>query len=129
MLVAYEVRYPEELRADLQQYYGLNLDGMGVDYSYSHAAILVKQLPQSSRLYRVSDSNYRWSEEAWLLWHIEHDLRVLAWQQTKDAQKKRNYPDPLKTPKELEEEQHKLDNFDKSLIDEVLGLEGVNNGG
>ena len=31
-------RYPDELRADFQQYYGLNIDGMGADYSVTHAA-------------------------------------------------------------------------------------------
>jgi hypothetical protein len=39
------------LRADFQQWYGLNLDDMGGDYSISHAACLAAQLPGDSRTF------------------------------------------------------------------------------
>ena len=49
MLGAALGQYPDELRADLQRNFGLNLDRMGVDYSCAHAAAcLVNMLGPSS---------------------------------------------------------------------------------
>lgn len=115
---------PDELRADLQQYYGLNLDGMGVAYSHSHAASLVSQLPVGSRLSRVADPDAAWSDETHLLALIEYDLRVLIWQNSKDAQHGRNRPKPIKTPSERAADERRADGFDKALVDRVLGIGG-----
>lgn len=50
LILAFFLRkYPDELRADFQQYYGLNLDEMGGAYSISHAACLAAQLSGASR--------------------------------------------------------------------------------
>lgn len=117
-----ENRYPDELRADFQQYYGLNIDGMGTDYSYSHAAVLVTQLPSNSRVSIAIDPDSAWEAQTWFLSYIEYDLRVLAWQNTKDAQKGRNKPKPNKTPKEIMAQRKRVLNFDKSLVDSVLGI-------
>lgn len=38
------------MRADFQQFYGLNLDEMGGAYSIGHAACLAAQLPYGSRV-------------------------------------------------------------------------------
>lgn len=116
--------YPDELRADFQQYYGLNIDGMGTDYSYSHAAVLVTQLPPNCRIAVKENPDAAWDTQTWFMWQMEHSLRVLAWQNTKDAQKKRNQPKPAKTPKELHAERMRAANFDKQLIDRVLGIGG-----
>lgn len=123
-LVWVEKKYPDELRADFQQYYGLNLDGMGVDYSYQHAAVLVTQLPPNCRVFQQDNPDLIWTTETWFLAQIEHDLRVLAWQNTKDAQKRRNFPKFVKTPKEYAEERKRLENFDLDLVNTVLGLGG-----
>lgn len=123
-LAEVETRYPDELRADFQQTYGLNIDGMGEDYSFAHAAVLMSQLPSDSRLARKLDPDSEWSQDTFFLAAIEYDLRVLAWQNTKDAQKGRGAPKPPKTPAEREAERKRADSFDKSLIDSVLGLNG-----
>lgn len=117
-------KHPDEVRADFQQYYGLNIDRMGVDYSDTHAACLATQLPPNCRLNQAENPDLMWSTEAWFLSQIEYDLRVLAWQNTKDAQRHRNEPKPPKTPKELQQEKQRAANFDKDLVNSVLGIGG-----
>ena len=111
---------PCELRADFQQTYGLNLDGMGVDYSIAHAACLAAQLPPGARIWRGTPDE--WDADTYILVRIEHALRVLAWQQTEDAQKRRNYPKPIETPAsraQLEQKvAHSLAN--RAMVDAVL---------
>lgn len=41
---------PDELRADFQQTYNLNLDDMGDGYSVAHAAALAEMLPAATRV-------------------------------------------------------------------------------
>lgn len=111
---------PSELRADLQQFYGLNLDGMGVEYSHAHAACLCAQLPAGARVWRGTAAE--WDTQTYLLAKVEHSLRVLAWQQTEDAQKRRNYPKPIDTPATREEFERKYNASKKTRawVDEVL---------
>lgn len=94
---------PCELRADMQAYYGLNLDGMGTAYSYAHAACCAAQLPAGARVWRETAAE--WGMDTYMLHSIEHSLRVLAWQNTEDAQKRRNYPQPLTTPAQREQDE------------------------
>lgn len=122
-LAAVEESNPDELRADMQQYYGLNIDGMGRDYSHAHAAVLMAQLPQSSRLARLSDPENEWSDETHFLSLIEYDLRVLAWQRSKDGQRGTNKPKPNKTPGDRAKAKARAKGFDKELVDKMLGGE------
>lgn len=41
---------PDELRADFQQTYNLNLDDMGDQYTVAHAASLAQMLPNHTRV-------------------------------------------------------------------------------
>lgn len=103
MLVEAETKYADELRADFQQFYGLNLDHMGNGYSHAHAAVLVSQLPIGSRVLSKMDPRASWSQTEYLLSLIEYDLRVLAWQKTKDAEHGRNKPKPPISPEKRDE--------------------------
>lgn len=114
--------HPSELRADFQQYYGLNIDGMGVDYSVSHAADLAAMLPHDSRSFVAERPDLEWTNTEWLLWSIEYSLRVLRWQPTKDGQADRNRPKPLPTPADRARIQAKVDATDMDYIAEQLGL-------
>lgn len=116
---------PDELRADFQQYYGLNIDGMGADYSPAHAAALLAQLPLESRIMRAENADLEWDEATYFLAQIEYDLRVLIWQKTKDAQHGRNKPELPKLPRDIRREQERTRNFDRALIDKVLGKVGA----
>jgi hypothetical protein len=111
---------PRELRADFQQTYGLDLDGMGVDYSIAHAACLVAQLPPGARIWRGTPDE--WGADTYLLAQMEHTLRVLAWQQTEDAAKRRNYPKPIETPASRAQLERKVQRSlaNRAMVDAVL---------
>lgn len=87
--------HPDALRADFQQYYGLNLDGMGRDYTTLHAADLLAQLPEGARVWRAYDERAVWTAERTLLAAIVNDLNWLVWSKTKDGQRNRNRPKPI----------------------------------
>ena len=112
---------PCELRADMQQYYGLDLDGMGVAYSHAHAACCAAQLPAGARVWRGTAAE--WGTAEYLLASVEHSLRVIAWQNTEDAAKRRNYPKPIDTPASREERERHAANAmaNRAWIDEVIG--------
>lgn len=122
-LATVERNHPDELRADFQQVYGLNLDGMGEGYSHAHAAALMAQLPRSSRVAKALDPSNEWDDATYLLSIIEYDLRVLIWQNTKDAQRNRNKPKPNDTPRDIAKKMERAKGFDREFIDKVLGRE------
>lgn len=122
-LATVEAEHPDELRADFQQVYGLNLDGMGIGYSHAHAAALMSQLPATSRVARALDPAAEWDDATYLLSAIEYDLRVLIWQKTKDAQRNRNRPKPNDTPKDIAVKRERAKGFDRKYIDSILGRE------
>lgn len=84
--------HPDALRADFQQNYHLNLDGMGRDYTTLHAADLLAQLPEGARVWRAYDERSAWTAERTLLAAILNDLNWLVWSKTKDGQRNRNRP-------------------------------------
>ena len=111
----------DEMRADFQQYYGLNLDDMGSEYSYIHAATLLTQLPKTSRIASKRNPDNEWDEQTRILAHLEYDVRRLAWSMTKDAQHRRNEPKPLPSPSERQAARRRIEGSDKALVDKVLG--------
>ena len=95
MLAAVLREHPDELRADFQEVYGLNVDGMGRDYSTLHAAALLAQLPEGSRVLRCYSEDAAWTSERSLLAAIVNDLNWLVWSKSKDGQRNRNRPRPI----------------------------------
>lgn len=88
----------------MQQYYGLNIDGMGAEFTASHAAALAAQLPAASRVARAEHPELAWDEATYILSHMERTLRVIAWQRTEDGQHRRNFPQHMETPADRERE-------------------------
>ena len=124
---------PDELRADMQQYYGLDMDGMGRDHSVMHYATCAAQLPLGSRTMSAlnPDASWGWTER--LLSLIEYDLRVVAWQRTKDAQEGANRPKPPIEPGGVRTEPAVTREYMQAVAD-ALGIavdldEGVDYGG
>lgn len=114
---------PDELRADFQRVYGLNIDDMGESYTVHHAAVLAAMLPSDSLVFRASNPALEWSETMYMLRNIEFLLRVLAWQNTKDGQKGRKKPKPIETPEERAKLREKALNTDWQYIAEQLNIE------
>ena len=84
--------HPGELRADFQQYYNLNLDGMGRDYTTFHAADLAAHLPKDARTSVAENPMNVWTPELRLLAIIEYRLHWWNWAHTEDGQNMTNYP-------------------------------------
>lgn len=68
------------MEADLAQYYHLDIERMGTDYSHAHAACLAAQLPRGARCRVADNPKEEWSEETWMLWRIEHSTRLTRYQ-------------------------------------------------
>ena len=68
-----------ELRADFQRYYGLNLDGMGMDYTVTHAADLAVNLPRESCSWTAENPVNGWTRDQQLLALIEYHLATWNW--------------------------------------------------
>ena len=93
ILASFLRRYPDELRADFQQHYGLNLDDMGGSYSIGHAACLAAQLPKDSRTFVAEDPICEYASATnRLLARIEYHTHTGWYVHTEDAQKSINMP-------------------------------------
>lgn len=112
-----ECEYPAQLRADMQQYYSLNLDGMGSDYTYEHAAALVANLPRSSRIAARENAACEWDDGEYLLYAVEYRLRLISWQL---GGGKGNPPKPLSTPTEMAKRRQKVAGTDREFVDSIL---------
>lgn len=97
---------------------------MGVDYSIAHAAILCAQLPSDSRLCRAYDPDAALTLRDYYLREVEHDLRVIAWQRTKDARNGANYPERLPLPSENSERRRTDAIANREYVDAVLASRG-----
>ncbi len=67
-------RYPNELRADLQRYYGVNFDHVGTLVSVAHVAALSACLPLGSLVLRKIEPKTTYTETEWLLLGILNRL-------------------------------------------------------
>jgi hypothetical protein len=102
MLALAETEHPDELLADFQQYYGIDLWWQlysGLEklprLDVAHMAALAYQLPPDSRVKRAVDPTGSNSTELQMLRRIEYNQRCYAWSKTKDAEHKRNEPQPV----------------------------------
>lgn len=115
-------RWPDELRADFQQYYTLDIDEVGRGIRIRRAASLCAHLPRGSRTVRRLDPDSEWATEAHFLARIEHECRALLWSKTKDAEKGRNFPKPMPTPAQRAETRRKYEGTDYEEVARVLGV-------
>lgn len=107
--------YPDQLEADFQQYYGLDIYSV----ESSKASRLMLQLPKESRLMRIMAPENEWGWNELLTNKTNHLLEVLLWSKTEGATKRPpvGYPElwlpdfmeKFKPKKESESEAHDLD--------------------
>ena len=72
--------HPEELRADLQRVYGIDLDhAMSGEHTAGHIAALAVNLPRDSRIFAAEDPDLRWSLADTILADIRNTLVGLVW--------------------------------------------------
>lgn len=100
--------YPDELLADFQQTYHMNLAifGLGGDdfptRDLWRIAALAYQLPRDGRVWSAMEPTGAHGQAVMLLRQIEHNQRLWHWAHTKDAKDKGTAPDPLLLPGEQE---------------------------
>lgn len=93
-------RCPDELLADFQQYYALDLWSMGLDGDEAtrdvlRCAALAYQLPADGRVWRTLNPAGQHDQKTRLLRQMELNQRSWAWAHTKDAESKSNQPEPM----------------------------------
>lgn len=96
MLVVALADHRGPLRASLRATYGIDL--RAPDMWWCDLADLVVNLPPGCPFWRAFGGDLAWSDEVHALMAIEHGVRVLAWQQTKDGREGRNQPDRIDPP-------------------------------
>lgn len=120
MLARYLRVCADGLRADFQQFYGLDIDGMGRDYTLAHAAALAAQLPVESRCFRHDHPETAWTTGDYLLAEMAYELAVIAWQRSKDGAKGINRPKRIPTPAQQAEARRRFESTDFEYIDQIL---------
>lgn len=79
---------PDALRADMQRFYGLDLDQLGDGLRVRRAADLAANLPQDAAIWRRLDPRLEWDTSTMLLAQAVDSLDFLAWTRTRDSQRK-----------------------------------------
>lgn len=113
---------PDELEADFQQYYGIDLENAWENCSARRLGVLAAQLPEESRsLKSVIDED--WSAEMHMLANIEHELRTLIWLQANQFSKRKSQPPKrIKSPSERRKFEGRVTATDFEAIDAALGI-------
>ena len=89
---------PDKLRADIQRYYGLDLDELGHGVRVRRMADLAANLPEQARTWAVLEPKAEWDTTAWLLANAVDALNFLAWTKTRDAQRGGKWKGQLPRP-------------------------------
>lgn len=72
--------YPDALRADLQRFYGIDLDhAMAGEHTAGHVASLVAYMPQGSMMAVARDPDNAWSLESTLLAELRNLFAGYLW--------------------------------------------------
>ena len=95
----------------------MNIDGMGTDFTASHAAALCAQLPRCSRVSVANDPAKRWGEFEYTLALIEFDLQCIAMRGAKHAK-----PRMMRTPIDDARLERARKSIDKDELADKLGI-------
>lgn len=122
---------PDELIADFQQYYGVNLFAYGADLRegrttqvISWLAVLAAQLPNDSRTAIAQHPESAWSTSDYLLRQIDYVLRMTTWALA-GGDKCGPKPEPVYSPAETidhEEAARQAENM-ASVVAKLLDLD------
>lgn len=95
MLASVLASHEDELRADLQEFYGIDLDhAIAGGHSAVQVAACVSCLPQRSRLAVSANKDNAWSLTDSLLAYIANSLNALMYGMA-DKRKRGNRPEPI----------------------------------
>lgn len=122
--------HPDELLADFQQTYHLNLWELGVlgddtTPDVERAAALARQLPKDSRTLVAEDPTLANGTVELLLRQVELNQRHWAWSHTKDGERGVNEPQPIPLPGEERMNKKKAEQAERDMGD-VAAAFGMN---
>lgn len=87
--------HPCEVAADIQQYYGIDVERARFDgHSAWHMSVLIAQLPQDCRVRKAIDADMQWTLENVLLAAVVNNQRMYAWGRS-DPAKRGPAPKPI----------------------------------
>ncbi len=111
--------------ADFQQFYGLALPLEGDPGDLPRMALLWDMLPEQSRTARRQRPELAWTTADYMLWRMEHQLRLLSWGLSDKKSRSPRAPQPLKTPGQLADARARRDHAlaARAEIDTILGME------
>lgn len=122
----------DELYADFQQYYGIDLWTLAIfderhTTDVDRAAILAAQLPRDARVHVAADPLARVSVTDFMLRKIEHNQRMWHWANTKDAEQGANPPEQVLFAGEQEAHDRAAERAARQSkrVAELLGLHGL----
>lgn len=95
MLVNEAALHEDELRADLQETYGIDLDhAMAGQHTPAHIGALVAQLPPDARLRVAGDPDASWGLRDVILVQLLNDFRTFVWGMS-DRKRRGQQPQPI----------------------------------
>lgn len=115
-------KYPSQVRADVQRFYGLCLDDVGEAFSIRHLADLVLNLPRESATVRAVAPETVWGPQEHLLAEVADTLRWIAWSKSSDGAKNRNKPKPIPRPGQADKSAGRFKDAAVLPVDEVKRL-------
>lgn len=89
---------PDTLRADIQRFYGLNLDETGESIRVRRMADLAANLPDYALIWGKINPQAQWNATRQLLANIADNTAFLAFCKTKDASKGKKFSNTIKRP-------------------------------
>lgn len=93
-------KYPGELEADFQQFYGLSLEGLLDGGEFGRAQALAAQLPRDSRTMRALEPSLAWGDAEHLLAYIADTLSFFRYEnRTANGARRTRKPKPYPRPK------------------------------
>lgn len=117
-LVHWRHNCPDELVADMYQYY--NLDILSSDVPLELLSTLAAQLPRNSRVKCFDNPDNEWTDEAFILRDLEYVVRVFATSFGGKGKKQEHILSPLE--RKLKEEKHKIDLENVKRAKSILGI-------
>lgn len=97
---------------------------MGDEYTHAHAACLAAQLPKGSRCLSSGDPHDEWDDSVWMLWRIEHNLRMLRGVFLSYDGEKTQEPAPYPGQKSDKQAAQARFEANRALVDAAFGMNG-----
>ncbi len=117
--------YPDELEADFQQYYSIDLSRVfsmnEAGYTSTHIACLATQLPTTSRTYIAVNPDFSWTIDTAVTADIANSLRIII-SSLQRGNKKPDFILPPSKKKDTNNRKAKSKVMTREELDELLKM-------